>query len=327
MVSRSRRFLDSAIAAMMGAIECHNRLFSQYRLETFVILAFNSWELLLKARWLQLHHNKEQSLWVEEKGSGKRRKYKKKKSGTPRTHGCLYLAEKLKEQDQLAPECLENLRALGEIRNASVHSVPEGTELWGAVQAVSFAAVRNFFTAVEDWFHRPASKDIHVFLPMTILGPIPESRAVSLSRGGRRLLEYLQDIAGRRADPGTRYSAAIPVEIVLVPQSLEEGVTVRLSTDPAAMPVRLSAEELLGRYPWDYAELTRQCKNRYEGFKVNATYHARRKELRAEPRYATGRCLDPRKEESQKKYFYSPEILEGFDKFYPKRARSEDGQV
>lgn len=60
---------------MISAIEIYNKPDFKYREETFSILAINSWELLLKAKWLKENRNKVRSLYVLEKS-------KKKKDGS-----------------------------------------------------------------------------------------------------------------------------------------------------------------------------------------------------------------------------------------------------
>ena len=58
MKSRSRTLADKSIDAMLAAIEVYNKPTFAYREESFAILAINSWELLLKARLLQLANNR-----------------------------------------------------------------------------------------------------------------------------------------------------------------------------------------------------------------------------------------------------------------------------
>ena len=50
---------------MVAAIEIYNKPGFPYRNESFTILAINGWELLLKAKWLDLHGNKKRSLYPE----------------------------------------------------------------------------------------------------------------------------------------------------------------------------------------------------------------------------------------------------------------------
>ena len=60
---------------MVAGIEIYNKPGFPYRNESFTILAINAWELLLKAKWLELHDNNKRSLYIYERratNSGKR---------------------------------------------------------------------------------------------------------------------------------------------------------------------------------------------------------------------------------------------------------------
>ena len=58
MKSRARQILDKSIDAIIAAIEVYNKPSFSYREEAFSILTVNAWELLLKARILQLDRNR-----------------------------------------------------------------------------------------------------------------------------------------------------------------------------------------------------------------------------------------------------------------------------
>lgn len=100
MKSKSKELLDKSVSAMIAAIEIYNKPDFLYRGETFAILAINSWELLLKSKWLSDHKNKMRSLYVMESvknrdGSNSRRKRVKiTRSGNPFTHSVDYIAKK-----------------------------------------------------------------------------------------------------------------------------------------------------------------------------------------------------------------------------------------
>ncbi|WP_216368093.1 DUF3644 domain-containing protein [Aeromonas sp. 1805] len=58
--------LEKSVAAMLSAIEIYNKPDFRYREETFSVLCINSWELLLKAKVLNLASNKVASLYAME---------------------------------------------------------------------------------------------------------------------------------------------------------------------------------------------------------------------------------------------------------------------
>src|SRR5262245_33264360 len=92
-IARSIRFLQKAEAALLSAIVVYNRPTFAYREATFSIIAWNAWELLLKARLLAENNNNPSCLRVLERretraGQLSRKLYlKRNRSGAPLTHG------------------------------------------------------------------------------------------------------------------------------------------------------------------------------------------------------------------------------------------------
>jgi len=120
MKPRYKELLQRAIAAMIAAIEIHNKPKFEYRMEAFTILAINAWELLLKAKWLKDNNNKISSLYVRI-GSGKKKRIKKTRSGNPMTYEIMYLAKKLRERGELNEFVYRNIEAMLELRDNIIH--------------------------------------------------------------------------------------------------------------------------------------------------------------------------------------------------------------
>jgi len=121
MKSRSKELMERSVSAMLAAIEIHNKPEFRYRLESFTILAINAWELLLKAKWLNDNNNKLSSLYVRVGKSGKRKRFKRSKSGAPITFEIMHLAKKLREQGELDELAYRNIEALVELRDSVIH--------------------------------------------------------------------------------------------------------------------------------------------------------------------------------------------------------------
>jgi hypothetical protein len=141
MKARSRELLDRAVAAMVAAIGVYNKPDVSYRAESFTIVALNAWELLLKAKWLAAHRNRLSSLYIREGKGSKRPRYKRTRSGSPRTHDLDYLAKKLTEQKVLDETCRKNLEALTELRDTAVHFYHTNPKLVERVQEVGMGQV------------------------------------------------------------------------------------------------------------------------------------------------------------------------------------------
>mgnify|MGYP001771019544 CR=1 FL=1 len=315
MKSRSRELLDRAIAAMMAAIDVYNKPDFPYRAESFTILALNAWELLLKAKWLATNKNRLSSLYVREGKGSKRPRYKRTRSGSPRTHSLDYLAKKLTEQKVLDEACRKNLEALDELRDTSIHFYHRSPKLAERVQELGMAAVKNFASAAQDWFNEDLSRFNFYLMPLSFVTPPPATQAVELNKEEKNFLRYVTNLDDRDSDPNARYSVAINIEIRFVRSKSAAATPVRDTNDPNAIAVRLTEEQIRERYPWDYHELTNQCRERYPDFKVDKTYHQIRKALEADRRFAHERRLDPEKPRP-KKMFYASAILEELDKHY-----------
>lgn len=56
-------------AALLGAIEIYNKPTVEYREQTFALLLANAWEILLKARLVQMKQGKIQAIYRRKAGS------------------------------------------------------------------------------------------------------------------------------------------------------------------------------------------------------------------------------------------------------------------
>ena len=61
------KLLDKAVAAISSAVELYNKPGFKYRDEAFALLALNAWELLLKARVVQVGGGKQRAIFVYER--------------------------------------------------------------------------------------------------------------------------------------------------------------------------------------------------------------------------------------------------------------------
>src|SRR6202049_3857384 len=102
-LSLSMRLLQNSEAALISAIEIYNKPSFAYREETFAILALNAWELLLKAKLLDIKDNKLKCLHIyyrKEVGEdqlSKKLYVKKNRTGNKMTvgiEGCIVRLEK-----------------------------------------------------------------------------------------------------------------------------------------------------------------------------------------------------------------------------------------
>jgi hypothetical protein len=316
MKARSKKLLERAIAAMVAAIEVYNKPNFPYRAESFTILATNAWELLLKAKWLVDHNHRLSALYQRQGGGKPLQRIKRTAAGNPMTHSLDYLAAKLRETKELAENAYRNLQILSELRDSAVHFYHESPQVAERLQESGLATVKHFHRAATDWFGENLSRYNCCLMPLAFVQPPSASQAVVLSREERRLLSYVSGLASGDDDPSSPYSVTVDIELRFVRSKDQNALPVRWTSDPDAPAVRLTEEQIRERYPWDYHELTRRCRQRYTDFKVDRRYHTLRKQLEADRRYAHIRYLDPANPTSSRKTFYNPNILQAFDAQY-----------
>lgn len=319
MKSRSRTLLERSIAAMIASIDVYNKPDFRYRSESFTILALNAWELLLKAKWLEDNKNKMACVYVRQ-GSSANAPYRRTRSGSPMTVGIDYLAKKLLETGKIDESCRKNIEALTELRDTSVHLYHKNPKFEENLLEIGMGCLKNFVSAVQDWFGSDLSEYNFYLMPLSFVTAPASVAAVSLNREEDGFLKYLRSLIDIEADPASRYAVAINVETRFVRSKAVAATPVRaVRDDPNAVIVRLTEEQVRERYPWDYGELAEKCKERYHDFKLTNEYHAVRKPLESDARFANERRLDPDKPRPRK-MFYAPMILDELDKHFPRKV-------
>jgi hypothetical protein len=150
-----------------------------YREETFSVLAINSWELLLKLKWLKENGNKVNSLYVYEPATkkngtkSKRKVVKQTRSGNPFTHSLDYLAKKLTEMQFLDNVVWKNIQALSEVRDSSVHFYNRSGEFSLRLQEVKTGTLKNYVALIKDWFGEDFSGYNFYLMPISFIR-VPE---------------------------------------------------------------------------------------------------------------------------------------------------------
>lgn len=308
---------------MVSAVEIYNKPSFQYREENFAILALNAWELLLKAKLLKDAGNDIRALRVYESrrtksGKSSTKQYlKRNRAGNPLTkslHGCML--DFSRTTDALPGEVRTNLDGLVEIRDNSVHYITPSPVLVKQVQQIASAAVANFVYLSKKWFGQDLSGALHLVLPLSFDGIGHATDAVVVSSDEKRLIAHLKSLIATDTDAASECSVAVRYELRLEKSNAVAASAVQVVRESAAVKIQLTEEDIRARYPWDYRELCKRMSQRYTDFKQDQQFHAQRKPLLANDRFAKSRYLDPKNTKGVKKDFYSPNILSMFDTVY-----------
>lgn len=323
---------EKSVSAMISAIEIYNKPDFKYREETFSVLCINAWELLLKAKVLQLSGNKITSLLVWEKkelkGGGKSKKLYRKlnRSGNAMSIS-LYEAYRIINEDyglKIDKAVKDNLEALTEIRDNSIHFINDDLQLSLKVQEIGTASLQNYLHLIRDWFGDSLSRYNFYLMPLSFFQNFDTASGESLNSSEKKLLKYIKSVEqGYDNKEIGEYNLTLKIDVKFQKVKSASGVQVKITNDPNAPTFQITEEDMLEKFPWDYQILTTRLKKRYdEGFKVNQKYHSLRKELLTDKKLCHLRSYNPANPNSDSKPFFSNNILKEFDKHYNKANKA-----
>ena len=309
---------------MISAIEIYNKPDFKYREETFAILAINSWELLLKAKWLKENNNKIRSLYVEEKVKKKNGENSKKQvikttsCGNAFTHSLDYLAIKLEEKKILDSLAKQNIDALREIRDSSVHFYNRNNLFAIRLQEVGSACVKNFVQATRSWFNYDLSKYNFYLMPLAFVNSGSDMNMIELNKEEANLVRYIS-LLDAANDPNSDYSVSVNIEFNFSKSKTKDALDFQITNDQNAPKIQLSEDQLKSKYSLKYKTLTNRCRDRYTDFKTNNKYHDLRIPLHGNLKYSITKKLDPDNPKSSKQEWFSESVFTVFDTVFTKK--------
>ena len=317
---------DKSIDAMLAAIEIYNKPNFSYREECFAILAINAWELLLKARLLQLSGNKLGSILLYEKrqkGDGSEGFSRmKNRCGNDLSVGIFKSFDLLRDDygDKINPTVRKNLEMMCEIRDNAIHFFNKGPNLSQIVQELGTACLKNYLALIRQWFGFDMSRYNFYMMPLAFAYEGAHMQAVSSNSHERKLINFLQSEVEKFENLSSDdFRVSMRLGLLFAKSKDSNAPKVQLSNDPDAVKINLSEEDVREKYPWDYDILTTRLRKRFVDFKANEQYHTIRKPLESDEKFCWKRYLDPANRKSSVKKFYNPNIVKEFDRHYTKR--------
>lgn len=310
----------------MASIELYNKPDFFNREECFSILAVNAWELLLKARILQLSNNSLNSITEYEQRQNKFGKKSKVKTKIKNRAGNVQTIGIFKAYDLLVSEYSEpmneairkNIEALVEVRDNSVHLINKGLDLERKILEIGTASLNNYIKISRQWFGNDLSKYNIFLMPLAFIREFPMVDGIVLNGEERNIAKYFSNLnKTARKDDGSDFNSSLSIEIKLKRSKEDSAIKFSLSNDPDAVPVKLEEADIREKYPWSYQLLTSNLKQKHGSkFKTNEKYHDIRKELEKNDKYCMVRLLDPGNAKSSKMKFYNTNIMKEIEKKY-----------
>jgi hypothetical protein len=191
----SNDLAQKAIQAAIAAIEIYNKPDFHFREEAYSLLMTNSWELLLKAKWLADHNEDVTSLYEYDKDAAdsNQKALRVNRCGNPITFGLLYIANKLSEDKNsgLEKPCLDNLIALVEVRDTSAHFLNKDLYFGRRILEIGTASLQNFVVLVTEWFQIDLSRYNFFLMPLSFYHSFEAAAPLSVSRYSEQMQRLL----------------------------------------------------------------------------------------------------------------------------------------
>ncbi|WP_225919918.1 DUF3644 domain-containing protein [Pseudomonas zeae] len=327
MKSRSQSMLEKSISAMLSAMEIYNKPDFKYREESFSVLCINAWELLFKAKILNLSSNKAASLYAMEHRilrNGEKSKFprpKTNRSGNPMSISMFEAFRIITEEfgSKIERAVIDNITALSEIRDNSIHFINDDLMLSQKIQELGTASLQNYANIVKSWHGNILLRYNFYLMPISFFRRFDEAPGITLNPKEKKILDYIGQVEKiyDSNDIGT-YNLTLRIDIKLQKVKSDDGLPIQYSTDSNATKIIITELEISEKYPWDYKNLTTRLKRRFKNFKQNNNYHAIRKPLEEDDKFAHKRYLTPGSTTGTPKIFYNPNILKEFDSHYEK---------
>ena len=258
-------------------------------------------------------------------GTKSKNKHRKKnQSGNPMSIN-LFQAYRVITKDygvKVNKAVYDNISAITEIRNNSIHFVNDDPLLAIKVQELGTASLQNYFHLVRDWFGNVLDGYNFYLMPLSFFRGFDTARGINLNSNEKKLFNFIksQEKLYDKGDEYGDYNLTLKIDVKFQKVKSSGSIPFQITNDPSAPMVQLSEEDILDRFPWDYNVLTTRLRKRYSDFKVNAKYHTIRKELEKNRKLAHVRYLDPSNPKGAQKTLYSTIIPKEFDKHYAKHS-------
>jgi hypothetical protein len=130
----------------------------------------------------------------------------------------------------------------------------------------------------------------------------------------RKYLDFVKNkVTGTTEDD---YTIAISIDIQFNKSNSFDAIGMRYAKD--GIPITLTEEDIRNRFPLTTKQLTDIAKNRYSDFKQDKKFNSLMRTIKTNEKLSYVRQLDPENTKSNKKPFYSSNILQELDKHYTK---------
>lgn len=321
--------IKNSMAAYFGAVEIHNKPNISYRYETTTLLLMNAWELILKAYVKK--YVKKQSIYTKDRHTisiDKAMDYVEEHINTiePKTFSAVR----------------QNLLLMENYRNNIVHYYNEQLEPY--IFMLTAKAALNYVDFLKQYFSKDVLAEDGLFiLPLGFKLPFkPEDfltkRAAQYvsSPESRKFIESMVHVISELNAQGIEDTIVVGFDIYLenvkrlrnsdlliAITSAEDADAkfikvnkVQITNAPNAQKVSISDEGIIEQFPLQYKDVCKQCKEKIPGFKQNKKFNIIMRKIKANPKLAFVRRLNPNNKKSSQVTLYAINVVEEIARIY-----------
>lgn len=290
-----------------------------------------AWELFFKAKILKDNKGKLTSLYVPQKSKQnkalQRPRFQRNRSKSYMTISLPECLLRLSSSPavSLSKECHENVIALMELRDNSVHYVNVSLDFSRSVQELGTASLRNFINLCGEWFTDDLDLERFNFylMPLAFMRDIKESDLIALeeSEGDEsNFVKYIRKVFNEtNNEPSGKYAFSLGIDVKFKKAKTGETLAVQISNDPKAMKVQLSADQIRDKFPYTHTSLCTLLRKRYVDFKLN-TLNSQLKEIKRQAKYCYHHSYNLDNPKGSGQWRYASSIVELFDKTFTLRG-------
>lgn len=127
-------------------------------------------------------------------------------------------------------------------------------------------------------------------MPIAFHSPVDIVESVSANRSiaAKKLLDHITESKATQTDG--EYKITMNVSLNFVREKDSGAIEVRQSSDPDAISVKLSEEQLQSIFPWDYRKLVDLLSARFSDFTTNAKFYGIKAVLEKDERLCRTDC-------------------------------------
>lgn len=305
-ISIKKILLDSSISAFWAGVEIHNKPHIAYRYQTTVVLILNAWELLLEA-YVYTKVGKKEIYKKRYKHYDNSTISQEKRNYTKTFSQILNIVEQdIDTKNKEFKAVYKNLQLLDLYRNEYIHFAEKTVD--SAVFILLSKAVQNYNFYINQWFNIEITKNEDlIILPIGM--KLPFNPIQFLKQSCRKTCNsFIYEII--RADhelheDGIQDGVIIDFGINLNKTSLKRADLTSIidKNDPNAIPIKLTDEEILQRFPLTYTDLRKKVKEKDPNIKINKLFNKAKKAVEDNGDLCYTRYLNIETKKSHQTYY------------------------